>query len=191
MTEPNERQDTFDLVACLEALLFVAAAPVSIAQLAESLDIKAQEVEAGLKALSERFQQQRGLRIQQHAGRVQLTTAPEFAPQIEKFLGLEASARLSRAAVETLAIVAYRQPITRPGIDAIRGVNSDGVMRSLLSKGLLQETGRAEGPGRPILYGTTAEFLQHFGLTSLAEMPPYDEVESEADQAQNSRLLKD
>jgi segregation and condensation protein B len=191
MTEPNERQDTFDLVACLEALLFVAAAPVSIAQLAESLDIKAQEVEAGLKALSERFQQQRGLRIQQHAGRVQLTTAPEFASQIEKFLGLEASARLSRAAVETLAIVAYRQPITRPGIDAIRGVNSDGVMRSLLSKGLLQETGRAEGPGRPILYGTTAEFLQHFGLTSLAEMPPYDEVESEADQAQNSRLLKD
>ncbi|MEA4906327.1 MAG: SMC-Scp complex subunit ScpB [Anaerolineaceae bacterium] len=191
MTEPNERQDTFDLVACLEALLFVAAAPVSIAQLAESLDIKAQEVEAGLKALSERFQQQRGLRIQQHTGRVQLTTAPEFASQIEKFLGLEASARLSRAAVETLAIVAYRQPITRPGIDAIRGVNSDGVMRSLLSKGLLQETGRAEGPGRPILYGTTAEFLQHFGLTSLAEMPPYDEVESEADQAQNSRLLKD
>jgi segregation and condensation protein B len=103
---------------------------------------------------------------------VQLTTAPEIANQIETFLGLEATSHLSRAALETLAIIAYQQPVTRPRIDSIRGVNSDGVMKSLLLKGLLQEVGRAEGPGRPILYGTTPDFLQHFGLNSLGELPP-------------------
>jgi segregation and condensation protein B len=103
---------------------------------------------------------------------VQLTTAPEIANQVEAFLGLEATAHLSRAALEALAIIAYQQPVTRPQIDSIRGVNSDGVMKSLLAKGLLQEVGRAEGPGRPILYGTTPEFLQHFGLGSLGELPP-------------------
>jgi segregation and condensation protein B len=100
-----------------------------------------------------------------------------LAGTVEKFLGLEATARLSRAALEALAIIAYRQPITRPGVDSIRGVNSDGVMKSLLSKGLVQEIGRSDGPGRPILYGTTSEFLQHFGLASLAELPPFEQVE--------------
>jgi segregation and condensation protein B len=86
---------------------------------------------------------------------------------------------LSHAAVEALAIVAYRQPVTRPQVDAIRGVNSDGVMRSLLNKGLLQEVGRADGPGRPILYATTPEFLQHFGLNSLEDLPLLPEIETE------------
>mgnify|MGYP000878535240 FL=1 len=88
-----------------------------------------------------------------------------------KYLGIETTSRLSRAALETLAIIAYRQPITRPGIDAIRGVNSDGVLKSLLSKGLIEEIGRTEGPGRPILYGITEEFLQYFGLGSINELP--------------------
>jgi segregation and condensation protein B len=89
---------------------------------------------------------------------------------------------LSRAALETLAIIAYQQPVTRPVVDSIRGVNSDGVIKSLLSKGLLQEVGRAEGPGRPILFGTTPEFLQHFGLNSLSELPPLNlQVEPERD----------
>ena len=92
-------------------------------------------------------------------------------------MGLEVTSRLSRAAVEALAIIAYSQPATRPQVDAIRGVNSDGVMRSLLNKGLLQEVGRAEGPGRPILYATTPEFLQHFGLNSLKELPPLPDIE--------------
>jgi segregation and condensation protein B len=100
-----------------------------------------------------------------------MTTAPEAAPLIERFLGLEASSRLSRAAMETLAIIAYQQPTTRPEIDSIRGVNSDGVLKSLLSKGLIQEAGRAERPGRPILYVSTPDFLQHFGLRSLLELP--------------------
>ncbi len=97
-----------------------------------------------------------------------------MADYIEKYLGLEATSRLSRAALETLAIIAYQQPVTRPAVDSVRGVNSDGVIKSLLSKGLLQEVGRSEGPGRPILFGTTPEFLQHFGLNSLSELPPLD-----------------
>src|SRR5512135_2391362 len=174
MTENLPKTSLFEgheLHSALEALLFVAAAPVAVAQLAEALDQKLPEVEAGLKELDEMYRQGRGLSLQWHAGRVQLTTAPALAGTVEKFLGLEATTRLSRAALETLAIIAYRQPVTRPGVDAIRGVNSDGVMKSLLSKGLVQEIGRSEGPGRPILYGTTAEFLQHFGLASLVEMP--------------------
>ena len=98
---------------------------------------------------------------------------------------------MSRAALETLTIVTYRQPITRPGIDAIRGVSSDGVLRSLLSKGLVEEVGRAEGPGRPILFGTTAEFLQHFGLTSLTDLPPYEPEPGEMNPVPENKILKD
>ena len=168
-----------DIPAALEALLFVSAEPASIQQLAQALDIPVSAVEQGLERLDEHYQQ-RGLRLQRHGGRVQLTTAPDMAERIEIFLGLEATSHLSRAAVETLAIVAYQQPVTRPQIEAIRGVSSDGVMRSLLNKGLVQETGRADGPGRPILYGTSPEFLQHFGLNSLMELPPLNLAEIEA-----------
>ncbi|PWH11934.1 MAG: SMC-Scp complex subunit ScpB [Anaerolineae bacterium] len=165
------------LPVLLEGLLFVAAEPVSPAQLAAALELSVTEVEEGLAALEEQLQT-RALRLQRHAGRVQLTTAPELADSVERFLGLEATSRLSRAALETLAIVAYQQPITRPAVDAIRGVNSDGVIKSLLSKGLLQEVGRSEGPGRPILYGTTPQFLQHFGLNALSELPPLNITDS-------------
>ncbi len=179
-----------NLEASLEALLFVAAAPVTVAQLAEALDQKPQDIESGLRSLEQMYNQGRGLSLQWHAGRVQLTTAPALAAAVEKFLGLEATARLSRAALEALAIIAYRQPITRPGVDAIRGVNSDGVMKSLLSKGLVQEVGRSEGPGRPILFGTTADFLQHFGLAALKDLPAFDEEADRQDQG-GDRLLKD
>ena len=160
-----------NLLAKLEALLFVASGTVTPAHLAMVLDLPVKEVEAGLVEL-ESLYADRGLRLQRHAGRVQLTTAPDTAALVENYLGLEATSRLSRAALEALAIVAYQQPTTRPQIDAIRGVNSDGVLKSLLSKGLLQEAGRAERPGRPILYETTPDFLSHFGLNSLEELPP-------------------
>jgi segregation and condensation protein B len=165
-----------NLSALLEGLLFAAPEPVTPAQLGAALEISPTEVEKGLVALEEDLRG-RGIRLQRHAGRVQLTTASEMADQVETFLGLEATSRLSRAALEALAIIAFQQPVTRPQVDSIRGVNSDGVMKSLLSKGLLQEVGRSDGPGRPILYGTTPDFLQHFGLNSLAELPPLD-VES-------------
>jgi segregation and condensation protein B len=159
------------LAAKIEAMLFVSAEPVPVAQLATALDVTASVVERGLKELDDALAN-RGLRLQRNAGRVQLTTAPELAPLVELFLGLEATTHLSRAALETLAIIAYQQPCTRPQVDSIRGVNSDGMMKSLLSKGLIQESGRTDGPGRPILYSTTPEFLQHFGLSSIIELPP-------------------
>jgi segregation and condensation protein B len=188
MSEQIE-QNLPSLETCLEALLFVAPEPVTLAQLAEALERKVQDIDAALNKLASSYIERGGLRLQFHAGRVQLTTAPELAVIVERFLGLEATARLSRAGLETLSIVAYRQPVTRPGIDAIRGVNSDGVLKSLLNKGLVQEMGRAEGPGRPILYGTTGAFLQHFGLGSVDELPPF--VIGEETNGAGNRLLKD
>lgn len=171
MTDQPEPINFASLIAQLEALLFVAPGSISLSQLSTVLEMPSPEIEKGLLALDARYQES-GLRLQRHQNRVLLTTAPECAAMVERFLGLEASSRLSRAALEALAIVAYQQPITRPEVDAIRGVNSDGVIKNLLSKGLIQEVGRAERPGRPILYSTTPDFLQHFGLNTLAEMPP-------------------
>ena len=162
----------------LEAMLFVAPEPVTTAQLAAALDVAPSVVERGLNELDSALSA-RGLRLQRNAGRFQLTTAPQLAELIERFLGLESTTHLSRAALETLAIIAYQQPVTRPQIDAIRGVNSDSMMKSLLHKGLILESGRADGPGRPILYSTTPEFLQHFGLNSILEMPPLAKPEEE------------
>ena len=171
----------------LEAILFVAAEPVTPGQLASALDVASSVIERGLNELDASLSD-RGLRLQRHAGRVQLTTAPQLAELIERFLGLEATSHLSRAALETLAIIAYQQPVTRPQIDAIRGVNSDSMLKSLLNKGLVLESGRADGPGRPILYSTTPEFLQHFGLNSILEMPPLAKQEEETSEAED--LLK-
>jgi segregation and condensation protein B len=168
---PNENTDIeLPLFVKIEALLFVAAEPATTAQLATALDVAPSVVERGLNELDTSLAT-RGLRLQRHAGRFQLTTAPQLTELIERFLGLEATTHLSRAALETLAIVAYQQPVTRPQIDSIRGVNSDSMLKSLLTKGLILESGRADGPGRPILYSTTPEFLQHFGLNSILEMP--------------------
>jgi segregation and condensation protein B len=164
----------------LEAMLFVAPEPVTTAQLAAALDVAPSVVERGLNELDAALAT-RGLRLQRHSGRFQLTTAPQLAELIERFLGLEATTHLSRAALETLAIIAYQQPVTRPQIDSIRGVNSDSMMKSLLNKGLILESGRADGPGRPILYSTTPEFLQHFGLNSILEMPPLARPEEESE----------
>ena len=182
----SENPLALSLPAQIESLLFVAAEPVTPGQLATALEITALEVNHALDDLDASLRT-RGLRLQRHSGRVQLTTAPETAETIERFLGLEATSYLSRAALETLAIIAYQQPVTRPQVDSVRGVNSDSVMRSLLSKGLIQEGGRAEGPGRPILYSTTPEFLGHFGLNSLNELPP---LEREGNGEQDVTLLK-
>ena len=121
-----------------------------------------------------------------------MVSAPQAGQTIEVFLGLEATSRMSQAALETLAIIAYQQPVTRPQVDAIRGVNSDGVMKTLLSKGLIQEVGRAPGPGRPILYTTTPDFLGYFGLTSIDELPPLNLAQVDgSSNSDNGRILKD
>jgi segregation and condensation protein B len=175
------------VAAVLCAMLFTAAEPVFPMQLSSAAEISMADVESGLKELEE-ILRSTGLRLQRHASRVQLTTAPEMAAIIERFLGLESTSHLSHAALETLAIVAYQQPVTRPYVEGIRGVNSDGVMKSLLGKGLIQEAGRAEGVGRPILYSTTPAFLQYFGLNSLSELPPMDILEPENGNGHNETL---
>jgi segregation and condensation protein B len=180
-------ESNLPLAVKLEALLFVAAEPVTTAQLATALDVAPSVIERGLHELDASLSS-RGLRLQRHAGRVQLTTAPELAEVVERFLGLEATTHLSRAALETLAIIAYQQPVTRPHIDSIRGVNSDSMLKSLLHKGLILESGRADGPGRPILYSTTPEFLQHFGLNSILEMPSLAKADGEEADAHDEML---
>ena len=161
------------LAAQIESLLFVADEPISAHRLAEALEVTSGQVEEALHELASHYDG-RGLRLQTIDNCVQLTTAPEAAPSIERFLGLEARMHLSQAALEALAIIAYQQPITRAQIEALRGVNCDGVLRTLTSKGLIEEIGRLEQAGRPILYGTTFEFLQYFGLQDLAELPPLE-----------------
>jgi segregation and condensation protein B len=191
--EPLEGENSeieLPLSVKLEAMLFVAPGPVTTAQLATVLDVAPSVIERGLNELDAALAT-RGLRLQRHAGRFQLTTAPQLAELVERFLGLEATTHLSRAALETLAIIAYQQPVTRPQIDAIRGVNSDSMLKSLLHKGLILESGRADGPGRPILYSSTPEFLQHFGLNSILEMPPLaPPVQPEAEEERHDEMLK-
>lgn len=165
--------DALSLPAQVEGLLFVADGPVSVGRLAEALEVTPTQVERALEHLEQTYVT-RGLRLQRAGPSVQLVTAPEMAARIERFLGLETRVRLSQAALETLSIVAYRQPITRPEVDAIRGVNSDSALRTLVSLGLIEAIGRATTVGHPILYGTTFEFLQYFGLSSLDELPPLE-----------------
>ena len=170
------------LIAKLEALLFVAPEPLSSSQLAEVLALPNTAVDRGLLNLSEKYSNDptnNGLRLVQHKGKYQLSTAPEISEIVEKFLGLEFKSKLSKAALETLAIIIYRQPITRPKIDAIRGVNSDSVVRNLFNRGLITEVGRDDSPGRPIVYSSTPDFLHYFGINSLEEMPPIEEGENE------------
>ncbi len=175
MSDTNQSQTDstpeLSLTARIEALLFVAPEAVAHGQLARVLGVTNRQVEKCLEEIGELYQD-RGIRLQRHDGRVRLTSAAAAAEDIELFLELEATTQLTRASLETLAIIAYQQPVTRPYVDSIRGVNSDSVMKNLLSKGVIQEVGRAEGPGRPILYSTTPEFLSHFGLVSIEELPP-------------------
>jgi len=157
--------------ALLEALLFAAPQPVTVDALAAAAALTVAETEAALVALETEWAP-RGVRLQRHKQRIQMVSAPEAAPAIEKLLGLSVNLRMSQAALETLAIIAYAQPVTRPQIESIRGVNSDGVLRTLLAAGMVEEVGRADTVGRPILYGTTFEFLQQFGLEKPEDLPP-------------------
>ena len=156
----------------LEALLFVAERPLSRRELTTLTGLRADEVDALLGNLEVSLRD-RGIRLTVVGERVQLTTAPEAGALIARYTGAEGS-RLSPSALETLAIVAYRQPVTRGLIERIRGVDSDYVVRIVAAPPAIAEQGRAETPGRPILYGTTFEFMERFGLTSLDDLPALD-----------------
>jgi segregation and condensation protein B len=164
---------TTSTVQLVESLLFVAGESVTVAQLAQALELPADAVEAALDRLAA-LCATRGVRVQRQDQHIQLVSAPESAAVIERFLGGQPPARLSAAALEALAIIAYRQPITRAQVDAVRGVDSSGVIRALLGRDMVVESGRLETVGRPILYATTPEFLRQFGLANLAELPPLD-----------------
>ena len=159
-----------EVVKIVEGLLFVASEPVTINHLASAVECSSEQVEAALAQLK-RDIEARGIRLQRQGQKVQLVTAPELTDYIERFLGLTFTGKLSTPALETLAIVAYQQPITRPQIEAIRGVNSDGVLRTLISKGLVEEVGRLDTVGHPALFATTFEFLRYFGLEDIKDLP--------------------
>lgn len=165
------------LASQVEALLYASGEPASLAALAGALDATSGEIEAALEELTSLYAV-RGIRLQRSGNKVQLVTAPEIAAKVQKFLGLEEVNRLSPAALETLAIIAYNQPITRPQMEMIRGVNCDGVITTLMARNLIQELGRADTVGHPMRYGVSFEFLQYFGLRNVHELPPVEKLDT-------------
>jgi segregation and condensation protein B len=164
-----------ELVGQLEAILFASDAPLPVERLAEVLEIDPFQARAVVDALRLACDEAaRGLAVVEVGGGVRLVTRPEHAPVLMSLQRLRLKSRLSRAAVETLTIVAYRQPISRPEIEQLRGVGTESVLTHLLERRLVRVVGRKATPGRPVLYGTTREFLEHFGLRDLGDLPPFE-----------------
>jgi len=166
------RDERAPLLRALEALLFVSDEPVTAVVLAQALGVERREADELCEELARSYEdREAGLVLRSVGGGWLLSTHPEVAQVVERYVLSSRHARLTKAALETLAIVAYKQPVTRHQISSIRGVNSDGVLRALVDRGLVAEVGREEGPGRPLLYGTTPEFLERLGLPSLSALP--------------------
>jgi segregation and condensation protein B len=167
VSEPRADQT---LRCALECLLLASGGPVPVRRLADALGVSEAEAERLLEELARSYEG-RGLMVQQVAGGYQLCTRPEYAEFVTRLVSAQAEP-LSRATLETLAVVAYRQPVTRAEVEAVRGARSDHHLRKLLERNLIREVGRRPGPGSPILYGTTDLFLRHFGLRDLKDLPP-------------------
>ena len=181
-----ERPEPDELVPILEAVLFVADAPVEIAALARTINAPRNEVSDALDELAEACRD-RGVRLQRTGDLVQLVSAPRTAAYVERFLGLE-HPPLTNASLETLAIIAYRQPITRTGIESVRGVDCDGPIRTLTARGLIEEVGRAPVIGRPTLFGTTVRFLEYFGLERPDDLPPLPLTEEPQEEPEEAAI---
>lgn len=175
MEPVREDRPTLTLLGALECLLLVSGGPVPPERLAQVVGCSVEETRALLQELQQAYEG-RGLMVQEVAGGYQLCTRPEYGEFVQRFLDLQPEP-LSRAALETLAIVAYRQPVTRSEIEAIRGARSDAHLRRLLDRGLIREVGRRPAPGHPVEYGTTELFLRRFGLRDLSDLPPLGEIE--------------
>lgn len=157
----------------IEAILFVAGEPVAIADLAAALGVGEMEVMRGVEELERTLDlDRRGIALKRYGDHLRLETRPEYAPYVERMLQPVQRQTLSQTAMETLAVIAYRQPATKGEVEQVRGVKCDYSIQSLLQKGLIQEVGRKEALGRPILYGTTDRFLEHFGISDIRELPP-------------------
>ena len=180
------------LMARMEALLFVVGDEgLTVKQLAELLDVDEVDIEAGLSELKTLYENNdaSGLTIKQLSDTYLLTTKPELANTIKKLVENPNSQVLSTASLEVLAIIAYKQPITRAEIEDLRGVKSERPIQTLASRGLIREVGRAEGTGRAILYGTTKEFLNYFGLSNLSELPPLPEGDEDVENEQTDLFM--
>ena len=169
--------DTNELAHVIEGILFVAGEPVNVKDVQRALDVTEDETRRAIDALDSDYSfHRRGITLKRFGEHVQLSTRAEYAPYVERLLQPIQKQSLSQSALETLAVVAYRQPVTRLEIEAVRGVKCDYSVQSLVNKGLIQEVGRKETLGRPILYGTTDTFLSHFGLSSLEDLPQPPEM---------------
>jgi len=165
------------MAAAIECLMFVAGEPLPVADLARALNCTEVEAESAVRDLQHSLDERgSGLHLVQIAGGYQLATRPEHAESVARLVA-RGPAKLSRAALETAAIIAYRQPVTQPEIEAVRGVGCGSVLDTLRDRGLIAEFGRKQTVGRPILYGTTRDFLHYFGIADLTELPPLDETE--------------
>ena len=170
-----------ELAKIIEAILFVSGEPVQLGAIARALEVTELEVSAAADELASDYDyNRRGICLKRFGSHIQLSTRPDYAPQIEKLLQPIQKQSLSQAALETLAVVAYKQPVTRLDIEAVRGVKCDYSVQSLMNKGLIEEVGRKETLGRPILYGTTDAFVSHFGLTSLEDLPQPPESQQDS-----------
>ena len=170
-----------ELAKIIEAILFVSGEPVQLGAVARALEVTELEVSAAADELASDYDyNRRGICLKRFGSHIQLSTRPDYAPQIEKLLQPIQKQSLSQAALETLAVVAYKQPVTRLDIEAVRGVKCDYSVQSLMNKGLIEEVGRKETLGRPILYGTTDALLSHFGLTSLEDLPQPPESQQDS-----------
>ena len=172
-----------ELSKIIEAILFVSGEPLQIGALAHALEVTEIEINTALDALASDYDyQRRGICLKRFGSHVQLSTRADYAPYIEKLLQPVQKQSLSNAALETLAIVAYKQPVTKLDIESVRGVKCDYSVQSLVNKGLIKEVGRKETLGRPILYGTTDSFLSHFGLRTLADLPKPPDQENQPEE---------
>ena len=171
-----------NLSAIIEAILFVSGDPVRVDALAHAMNLTVSELDEALNELQDHLAlENRGIQLNKSGETVFLSICPRYAPQVETFLQPLQKQPLSQAVLETLSIIAYRQPVTKGDIEAVRGVKCDYSVQSLLNKGFIEECGRRETLGRPILYRTTDAFLQHFGMESLADLPNVDLAEAEGE----------
>ena len=175
MPETPQKLEIKERGGIVEAILFVTGNAVEKKEICRALDMTDAELEETLDALESGYDfDRRGLRLLRFGAHVQLATRPDYAPYVEKLLQPVQKQSLSQAVMETLAVIAYRQPVTKAEIELVRGLKCDYSVQSLLTKGLIAEVGRKEALGRPILYGTTDAFLRHFCISSLSELPEID-----------------
>jgi len=182
--------DIHELTPVVEAMVFAADGPLKLERIAEALDLPAKEITAALKALADDYEERpRGFFLQEVAGGYQLRTRPEYADYLRK-LGRSRPFKFSRPALESLAIIAYRQPVTRSEVEYLRGVDSGSVVKTLLEKRLIRILGKKDVPGKPMIYGTTKEFLELFGLTDLSALPTLREFSELAPEEESAELAE-